>query len=762
MFRWLFLNETALTPAEHTAWKLSALRLILVSSFVLEGWIALHSSVAAWERGVYRVLWIVGLFYSLKILAIYFSDRYLKIAASLLIANIYFVAFAIATLTQNPELANLGLVFVYTAPVIARLFFGSKLALSLMLLNTLPFAYLISDIPAPDMLSYPMDLPEAGIYIHTLLFLFFNFCLPLAIFRLLHALDVMLIQFRETSGALQVSYTQYQEIFENAGTALLLTDASGQILQANHKANTLLGRNPEIDDELALFGWLSIDDSVRLKGNEGEVSSSLRMSAYRTRDGKMVALDNISQTFSDHYIVALRDVSGLHKIHDELQLSLEREDYLSSHDALTNLPNREMLRQYLHRLLENKERNNVSALISFRLNSIRHANQQFGAYTGDVLLRRFADELSQALPKNCFCARLRSIVFSFVVDHLQAPGEIIQFVDQLRQVLPKELEVNGETLLVQFSAGIALVRPEDSDPDDLMRRSEVALDTSRRSSDQSVTMFDEEDAQQIRRSVEIEVGIVNGLKLKEFELWYQPKVDHDGRIAGVEALLRWTSASLGRVSPTEFVPIAERSGLIRHISDFVLEQVCAQIRVWLNEFGHSPVVALNLSVSDIGRRDLISLIDECCQRYSIDAKYLEFEITETGLIANEMQSIQHLNVLKNRGFGIAIDDFGTGYSSLSKLSHFPAHTVKIDRSFVAQIGYNRKSEMIIKAIISLAKILSCSTVAEGVETENQELFLKEIGCEFFQGFYYHRPMHVDNMRVLLRQAYLGASCPESI
>ena len=759
MFRWLFLNETALTPAEHAAWKISALRIILVSSFLLEASIAIHSATDAAAQGFYRVIGVVALLYGLKSSALLASRRSVKLGASLLIANVYATAAVVVLAVQDPSVARSGFILAYITPILARVFFGTRLALVLMLLNSAGCLIALSDVSIPHLIELKTSTQYAPQYIHAVLFLFMNVCMPLAVFRVLNAFDLSLARYRDASDALSVSYTQYQEIFENAGTALLLTDAFGQILQANRQANSLLGRDPQNDDELALFNWLSLEDSVRIHPGEVDDEGQLRLSAYRTRDGKMVALDNISQTSADHYIVALRDVSNLHSMQHELKLSQERQDYLSNHDALTDLPNRGMLKQYLQALLINPDpaQLNVTAVVSFRLNSIRHANQQYGAQTGDVLLRRFADELTQVLPKNCFCARLRSIVFSFVVDHLRTPQDVIQFVDQVRQRLPTEVELNGEILLVQFSAGIAIVRPEDDDPDDVLRRSEVALDTARRSNDQSVTLFDEDDALQILRGVEIEVGIVNGLRQNDFYMMYQPKVTHDGTVVGVEALLRWKSPTLGKVSPAEFVPIAERSGLIQQISEFVLQQACAQVRSWLDEFGESPVIALNLAASDIAQPGLLALIAKTCQDYDVQPQYLEFEITETGLSANEALSIQHLHALKNHGYRIAIDDFGTGYSSLSKLSHFPAHTVKIDRSFVAQIGYNRKSEMIIKAIVSLAKILACTTVAEGVENESQELFLKEVGCDLFQGYYYHRPLDIQHMNTLLRASHFKAN-----
>ncbi|MCU6432527.1 bifunctional diguanylate cyclase/phosphodiesterase [Undibacterium sp. Jales W-56] len=754
MFRWFSLSESAFDPSDDAAWKISALRMVLMSGLLLQTIVAIDSSRNAVAVGTYYVLSIVGLFYAILSLALYYSAHHLRLSAGILIATVYAAAFFMIGFIDQPEITGFAFIFIYTTPLLARLFFTSRLAVILMAFNTLPFFFLLRTQSISNFPGIHIGLQDSHIYVPTLLFLFFNIGIPLAVFRVLQVFDASALRQRKATTELEISRDQYYEIFQNAGSALLLTDPHGIILQANNLANTLLGRAMQHDasssvGEAALFDWLSLDNSIRLKGGNPEDGANLRMSAYRTRDGKLVAMENIAQTKNEHYIVALRDVSNLYSIHNALELSQERESYLSNHDKLTRLPDRDMLRKHLKDVLAKTDQGKVTALVSFRLNSIRHANQKLGIYIGDILLRRFAEELTAALPQNSFCARLRSIVFSFVVDQFTTPGEIIKMVEHVRHALPKEIDIDGENLLIQFSAGIALVRPGESEPDDLIRRSEVALDTARRSSDPGATLFDEEDEAEIRRSVEIEMGIVSGLKQKEFRLVYQPKVTRDGTLAGVEALLRWRSASLGNVSPVEFIEIAERTGLIRDISNFVLDNACAQIRSWLDQFGFSPVVAVNLSASDMARNDLLVLIDGICAQHGVAPEYLEFEITETGLIANEGQAITYLNQLKERGFGIAIDDFGTGYSSLSKLSHFPARSVKIDRSFVAQIGHNQKSEMIIKAIVSLATILSCKTVAEGVENLAQETFLKDIGCDYFQGYLYYRPLEIASMNQLL-------------
>jgi len=263
-------------------------------------------------------------------------------------------------------------------------------------------------------------------------------------------------------------------------------------------------------------------------------------------------------------------------------------------------------------------------------------------------------------------------------------------------------------------------------------------------------VFDDEAATQVRRRLNIEQAILMALPENEMRLVYQPKVTQDGEIVGLEALIRWRSPTLGDVSPAEFIPVAESSGAIHFITAFVVDSVCTYIRQTLDAGGRCLPIAINLSAIDIVRADLLDLVNASCQKHRISSDYLEFEITETGLVGNENLAISHLEALNAKGYGITIDDFGTGYSSLQKLSRFPTKSIKIDQSFVAQIGISEKSELIIRAVVSLAKILSCTTVAEGVETLVQEKFLKAIGCQFFQGFYYYPPMEFQQVNQLLK------------
>ena len=745
MFHWLFLNESASSSAEITRWRVSVLRIILVSGFLLEASIAIHSSFNALAIGAYHIVAVVAAFYALLAAALYLSARKPEYAAAILIATVYAAGASIVLFVRFDEIAKLGIIFVYTTPLIARLFFGNRLALVLMLLNFLPFSYLLQNNPLVHFHALDFTLADSHTYIQSLLFLFFNICIPLAVFRVLHALDASAVRYREASSELAASHEQYREFFENAGGPIALCSAEGVILQANQKVIDLIGGDAASIVGKPLLELLDLYPKEDARKEFPEIEGQ----KFITHWGKRVTVQYVTRTAQGHFIAVLHNASSLFRIKEALQRSKERESFLSNYDPLTQLPNKEMLRRHLSEILPQLPEGRMVALVSFRLTSVKHANEKFGAKAGDLFIQSFADELRKILPADAFCARLRSIVFSIVLAPARASSEVIHQVELLRSAIPDEIMVDEHLLFVQISTGIALARTKDISPDELIRRSEVALDSARRSSEDSATLFDEADAAQIRRSIELELGLVAALKNSEFHLVYQPKMGTDRRISGLEALIRWDSPTLGAVSPAEFIPVAENCGLIHDITRLVIESVCTYLRKTLDSGMQCPPVAINLSSVDIVRHDLLDIIEESSSRHHIPAHLLEFEITETGLIGNEALAIRHLQALKKRGNSIVIDDFGTGYSSLSKLSSFPINGIKIDRSFVAKIGACNKSELIIKAIASLAHMMSCVTIAEGVESESQETFLKSVGCQIFQGYYYHRPLEIVQLDQLL-------------
>ncbi|EJL92297.1 diguanylate cyclase (GGDEF) domain-containing protein [Herbaspirillum sp. CF444] len=747
MFQWLLLKENALSAAENTVWKESALRIILVSGLLLEFGIGLLSAIDAVKVGAYYIVVIVTGFFLALSLAVFASVRRPVIGSAMLIATIYAAAFCIVYFINDAEIAKLGIMFVYTAPLIARIFFGSRLALVLMAVNVFPFMLLLRNEPLPSYPGLVTPLANAHAYIQALLFLFFNICVPLGVFRLLHALDAAIRRHRTASSELESSHAQYQEIFENAGGAILLCDAQARILKANSLADAIIGRQDR--KSASLFALLA----HKCKDREEKTADILALKPgqeFETRDGRLISIETISPTSENHYIVLLRDISQMRRIQEALTRSKERESFLSSHDQLTHLPNRDLMLQQLGTALSTMPPRRQLALIIIRLDSIKYVNDAHGNAAGDDLIVAFADVLRRLLPDASLCGRLRSVVFGFTIESTHGRRDAIPQIEHIRRSLPEELVINGERQPVQISMAVAFSRPGETSGDELLQRGKLALDTARRSGGQNVAVFDDEAAAQIRRRLNIEQAILMALRENELRLVYQPKVTRDGEIVGLEALIRWRSPTLGDVSPAEFIPVAESSGAIHFITAFVVDSVCTYIRQTLDAGDRCLPIAINLSAIDIVRADLLDLVNASCLKHRVSSDYLEFEITETGLVGNENLAISHLEALNAKGYGITIDDFGTGYSSLQKLSRFPTKSIKIDQSFVAQIGISEKSELIIRAVVSLAKILSCTTVAEGVETLVQEKFLKAIGCQFFQGFYYYPPMEFQQVNQLLK------------
>lgn len=748
MFQWLRLNENALSTAEHTVWQVRALRLVLVSALLLVLIIGMFSVIDAVRDGMHYLV-AMALVVAVA-LACALMRRPLS-GGAMLIAIIYAATFCIHYLNQDQEIAKLAIMFVYTLPLIGVIFFGVRMALLLMAMNVLPFMLLIRDQALPSYSNMLAALTAVHGHDQSLLFLLFNIVVPLSVFLLLTGCHAMGKRERVASAKLEESHAQYRQIFEHIDDAIVLCDAQARILKANLLAVVMIGyqvgKGSPADNLFSLLTHKCKDK------NEDAVVDILSLKPgqeFQTPDGCLIGIDSIAPTSEKNYIVMLRDISHTRHIQEALNRSKARESFLSSHDQLTQLPNRDLLRHQLDQAMATMSPRSQIALVIIRLDSIRYVNEAHGSSAGDAFIVTFAHALRRLLPTDSLCARLRGVVFCFTLDSTHGSSDVIPQIEYIRRSLPAEITVGREHHLVQLSMAVAFSRPGEINGEELIQRGKIAHDAASKSSGQDLAVFDDQAAAQIHRRLNIEQAIVMALRDHELRLVYQPKVTRDGQIVGLEALIRWRSPMLGDVSPAEFIPVAENCGAIHLITAFVVDQVCAGIRQMLDDIQHCPPIAINLSAIDIVRTDLLDLVNTACQKYCISPDYLEFEITETGLVGNENLAIRHLEALNAKGYAITIDDFGTGYSSLQKLSRFPTKSIKIDQSFVAQIGISEKSELIIRAVVSLAKILSCTTVAEGVETLAQEKFLKAIGCQFFQGFYYYSPMEFQQMRLLLK------------
>jgi len=357
--------------------------------------------------------------------------------------------------------------------------------------------------------------------------------------------------------------------------------------------------------------------------------------------------------------------------------------------------------------------------------------------------------LKKRVRKYDMLARLGGDEFGIIVEQQNSIKDVIRIVEDILKVLREEFQLsNGSVIKIEASAGVVLIPQDAQNAETTLQYADSALNRAKKSGRANYKFYTQEMTQQYFKNLEYEQKLKDAIENGEFEMYYQPQVHiKTGKIIGAEALIRWNSAD-GLVPPDKFIPIAEESFLINDIGKWVLEDVCRQGKIWYDE-GHRISLAVNLSPNQLQYQDIQLLIDEVLDKTNYPANFLEIEITEGAIMENVQEGMELLHAIKARDIGIAIDDFGTGYSSLSYLKKFPIDVLKIDKSFVDNLPFSQDDVAISKAIISMAKALGYQVLAEGVEHDEQLDFLKENGCDIYQGYYKSKPIPAKEFEKLL-------------
>jgi diguanylate cyclase (GGDEF)-like protein len=419
---------------------------------------------------------------------------------------------------------------------------------------------------------------------------------------------------------------------------------------------------------------------------------------------------------------------------------------LAHFDALTGLPNRLLFLDRLSQTMAQAHRNErLVAVMLLDLDRFKAINDTLGHTMGDLLLKSVAERLVGCVREDDTVARLGGDEFTIMlpeIHHIQGAATVAQ---KILDALAQPFFLDGHELFVGVSIGIVLY-PFDEDLNVLLRNADIAMYEAKQHGGNAYQFYTAEMNTATLERLSLEGALRRALARGEFELHYQPQVDlARGEIVGVEALLRWRHPDLGLLGPMEFIPLAEENGLIVPIGEWVLRTACAQVRAW-QEAGLRPIrVAVNLSVRQFYQKDLVEIVARILEQTGVDSRYIEFEITESCLMQNTQAMVALLTELNRLGVRFSIDDFGTGYSSLAYLKRFPIDTLKIDRSFVCDIGTDPDDAAIVKAIIALAHSLEMRVVAEGVETPEQLHFLRTHGCDEIQGYLISRPLPADEV-----------------
>ena len=467
--------------------------------------------------------------------------------------------------------------------------------------------------------------------------------------------------------------------------------------------------------------------------------------------GRRTALPPVSLNEFGEVARAVRDV----------QLYAQRLDHLAHYDALTDLPNRARLERELRLELERHESlSEPLGVLFLDLDEFGSVNDSLGYEAGDEYLCEAAHRLRLLVDGNGLVGRYGSDKFMVLMNRLgdDARTAVAGFGQHLLKGLSEPVTVLGRALHMSASIGAALFPEDGGSAERLMNRADAAMFEAKRGGRNCMRFATPEDPSHARTHLQIAADIRRALAAGEFEPYYQPIFDTErGAVTGVEALLRWKHPSHGILLPQEFIPAAEASGLIIELGDYALEQVCRQLSRWNRDRRRPLPVALNLSAGQLQDPLLLSKIHGRLQEQRLPTQALSFEITETSLIQSPERSRVQLEGLAAAGHSIAMDDFGTGYSSLSYLQRFPIDKIKIDRSFVSRIEEDGVAEAIVRATVDLARGLSLTTVAEGVEKPGQIEKLRALGCAQLQGFYFAKALTADALEAWLDQGATPAS-----
>jgi diguanylate cyclase (GGDEF)-like protein len=440
------------------------------------------------------------------------------------------------------------------------------------------------------------------------------------------------------------------------------------------------------------------------------------------------------------------------RYHTELQQAKEQLEYLIHNDSLTNLPNRLSLRDRFKQVQPtDTDTEKLVGVLCLSLDRFNQINDNLGHIVGDLLIKAVAERLTASVGREDTVARLSADQFAIIVATIEHKKEVGNLAQTILEKLSETFALAGQEIFVTASIGIGLYPRDGAELEQLLNHANTAMAKAKQQGGDQYEFYTAAFNIGSSERLALQSSLRHALEREELQVYYQPLVNlKTGRIVGAEALVRWQHPERGLVSPDKFIPVAEETGLIMPIGEWVLHTACKQTKLWQTAGFSSLRVAINLSSRQFSQIDLRKQLVQILMETGLDPKYIELELTESMLVQNTEVAIRRLNALKALGVEIAIDDFGTGYSSLSYLQQFPFDILKIDRCFIRNITENANNTAITKAIIAMAKSLNLKLIAEGVETEAELSFVYQQQCDGMQGFLFSRPVPAQEFEQLLK------------
>ena len=557
--------------------------------------------------------------------------------------------------------------------------------------------------------------------------------------------------------ALRLAEEKYRGIFENSAEGLYQSRPLGEILSANPAFVSIL-RYDSADELLSPHNdfsdcYLNPTNRCRLMGKllrDGVVQGF--EAEMRCRDGKIIWVEENARLIRDDKGLPILIEGSITDITDRKRSEV-RIQFLAHHDGLTGLPNRTLFQERLAAAVKRgKHEKRSFVLMLFDLDNFKDINDTLGHPIGDLLLQGVGERMRVCLRNEDVVARLGGDEFAVLI-HDPGTAEEVTFVAQrLIERVSERFMLEGNEIQVSTSVGICLFPQDGRDEKDLLRNVDLALYCSKAEGRNRYHFFEPRLQVEVQERKALERDLGHAIENDELELFYQPIIDiANHRIIGMEALVRWFHPSRGQVSPVDFIPVAERMGIIADVGRWVLNQACNQTREWVDAGYGELTISVNLSPLELARHeDLIESVGNVLEQSRLNPNQLQFEVTESAVMDNPREAAITLGILRNQGIRIAIDDFGTGYSSLAYLKRFPVDKIKIDRSFIIDLDSRDGNAAIVRAVVFLARSFGMAVNVEGIETEMQLERIVSEGVDEVQGFYFSKPIPASEFELLLK------------
>jgi diguanylate cyclase (GGDEF)-like protein len=546
-------------------------------------------------------------------------------------------------------------------------------------------------------------------------------------------------------------------VLDNMSQGVLMFNSDSRMVICNERYLEIYGLSREVVKPGCTLRDL-LDHRTKVGTFSGDSEDYIARLMESLADGKIF---NNTVKLSDGRVIAIASKPipnggwlAMHEDITERQRADEQIAHMARHDALTDLPNRVMLRERLQHELKRVKRGDCLAVLCLDLDQFKSVNDTLGHPIGDELLKLVADRLRGCIRGPDTIARLGGDEFAIIMTQMRDPSDAINLARRIRDSIIRPYQVDGHQIVSDISIGISVAPVDGMESDILLKNADMALYGAKADGRGTYRFFEAEMNTRMKARRELEMDLRKALHNNEFELYYQPLVTlQTNEISAFEALLRWNHPTRGMISPAEFIPIAEETGLIIPLGEWVLKVACKETSNWPDHVK----VAVNLSPSQLTNRNLVKVVTDALTESGMAARRLQLEITESVLMQNTFSTLATLHELRKLGVQIAMDDFGTGYSSLSYLRSFPFDKIKIDRSFIQDLSNGAEPLAIVHAVAGLANCLNMISTAEGVETQQQLDTLQALGCTEMQGYLFSQAKPAKEVAKFFKEGFVKSA-----